>query len=56
MLSTNQYSENVAVTIFKVNVQWGELWKPCIVQAVGVQLDLMVLIGGAEKHVIQEMR
>jgi hypothetical protein len=27
----------------------GHFWKPCIRQAVGVELDLMVLIGGVEE-------
>jgi hypothetical protein len=45
-----------------VNVWWGEFWKPCLEQAVGGKLDLMVLIGGAgcypmgEEHVVEEKR
>jgi hypothetical protein len=43
---------NIAVAVFKVNLWWGEFWKPYIDKAVGGKVDFMVLIGGVEEQAI----
>jgi hypothetical protein len=48
-LMLTNVSANIAVSIFKVGMRWGEFWRPYTGLAVSGEINLMVLIGEAEE-------